>query len=70
MSILEFVIICFLPLFEEIGNCQNHKLSELEIVRVRNCQNRHLSVLETIRIGILTITISDKIPILTNSNFE
>ena len=43
LSELEFVRIRFLRLFEEIGNCQNWKLPELEFVRIGNCQNRNLS---------------------------
>ena len=34
LSELEFVRIRFLPLFEEIGICQNWNLSELEFVRI------------------------------------
>ena len=48
----------FLPLFEEIGNCHNQKLSELElsesgseIVKIGNCQNWKLSELEIVKIG-------------------
>ena len=33
----------FLSLYEEIGNSQNRKLSELEIVRIGICQNWKLS---------------------------
>ena len=39
-----------MPLTEEIGNCQNWKLSELEIVRIGVCQNWNLSELEFVRI--------------------
>ena len=42
----------FMPLFEEIGNCQNWKWSELEIIRIGICQNRKLSELEFVKIGI------------------
>ena len=42
----------FLPLFEEIGNCQNLKFSEPEFVRIGICQNWKLSELEFVRIGI------------------
>ena len=52
LSELEFVRIRSLPLFEGIGNCQNWKMSELEIVRIGNCQNRKLSESEIVRIGI------------------
>ena len=52
LSELEFVRIHFLPLFEEIGICQNWNLSELEFVRIGICQNWNLSELEFVRIGI------------------
>ena len=45
LSELEFVRIRFLPLFEEIGNCQNWDLSESKFVRIRICQNWNLSEL-------------------------
>ena len=40
LSELEFVRIRFLPLFEEIGICQNWNLSELEFVRIGICHSR------------------------------
>ena len=52
LSELEFVRIRFLPLFEEIGICQNQNLSELEFVRIGICQNWNLSESEFVRIGI------------------
>ena len=52
LSELECVRIRSLPLFEEIGNCQNWKVSELENVRVGKCQNWKLSESESVRIWI------------------
>ena len=39
MSELESVRIHFLPILDEIGKCQNWKVSELESVRIGICQN-------------------------------
>ena len=51
MSELESVGIQFLPILEEIGKCQNWKVSELESVRIGKCQNRKVSDSESVRIG-------------------
>ena len=46
------VRIQFLPFMEEIGKCQNWKMSELISVRIRNCWNRTVSELvESVRMG-------------------
>ena len=60
MSELESVRIQFLPVLEEIGNCQNWKVSEspfcpfwkkLESVRNGEFQNWKVSESESVRIG-------------------
>ena len=66
VSELESVRIQFLPILEEIGKCQNRKVSELECqnrigselervrigsVRIGKCQNQKVSELENVRIG-------------------
>ena len=51
MSELESVRIQFLPVLEEIGKCQNWKVSESESVRTGKCQNWKVSELESVRIG-------------------
>ena len=40
---LESVRIQFLPVLEEIGKCQNWKVSELESVRIGKCHNWKVS---------------------------
>ena len=50
MSELESVRIQILPILEEIGKCQNWKVSELEIVRIGKCQNWKVSKSESVRI--------------------
>ena len=60
---LESVRIHFLPILEEIGKCQNWKVSELESVRIGKCQNwLALSDSDTFQFW--------HFPILTLSNFE
>ena len=49
VSELESVRIQFLPILEEIGKCQNRKVSELESVRIGKCQNWKVSELEIFR---------------------
>ena len=44
---LESVRIHFLPILEEIGKCQNWKVSELESVRIGKSQNWKVSELES-----------------------
>ena len=48
---MENVRIQFLPVLEEIGKCQNWKVSESESVRIGKCQNWKVSELESVRIG-------------------
>ena len=48
---LESVRIQFLPILEEIGKCQNWKVSESESDRIGICQNWKVSELESVRIG-------------------
>ena len=50
MSELESVRIQFLLILEEIGMCQNWKVSESESVRIGKCQNWKVSELESVRI--------------------
>ena len=40
-----------MPNLEEIGMCQNQKVSELESVRIGKCQNGKVLELESVRIG-------------------
>ena len=51
MSELESVRIQFLPIFEEIGKCQNWTVSQSESVRIGKCQNWKVSELESVTIG-------------------
>ena len=51
VSELESVRIQFLPISEEIGKCQNRKVSELESVRIGKCQNWKVSESESVRMG-------------------
>ena len=51
MSELESVRIHFLAILEEIGKCQNWKVSESESVRIGKCQNWKVSESESVRIG-------------------
>ena len=48
---MESIRIHFLPNLEEIGKCQNWKVSESESVRIGKGQNWKVSELESVRIG-------------------